>query len=169
MIKAPNRHFVATIYVVSKIDKVKKVLFIHHKKMNTWLPPGGHIECIHQEYELPHLAALREVYEETGLKVEFAGSREKERQKYSIKNIKSPIVLPCPDHMMLEHIGVNHEHIDFLYFGKVKSNSKVKINPNESNSYKWFDSKELDAELKKKKLWKHIHFFAHKALNDVFA
>ncbi len=42
-----------------------KVLLIKHTKLGIWLPPGGHIE----EGELPHIAAEREVLEETGVDV----------------------------------------------------------------------------------------------------
>lgn len=43
-----------------------KVLLIKHKKLGIWLNPGGHID----EGELPHEAAEREFYEETGVFVE---------------------------------------------------------------------------------------------------
>lgn len=43
----------------------KKVLLIKHKKLGIWLNPGGHID----EGELPHQAAEREFFEETGVKV----------------------------------------------------------------------------------------------------
>jgi len=42
-----------------------KVLLVKHKKLGIWLNPGGHIE----EDELPHQAAEREFWEETGVKV----------------------------------------------------------------------------------------------------
>lgn len=42
-----------------------KVLLIKHKKLGFWLAPGGHTE----DDELPHQAAEREIWEETGLKV----------------------------------------------------------------------------------------------------
>ncbi|NCN06900.1 MAG: NUDIX domain-containing protein [Candidatus Pacebacteria bacterium] len=42
-----------------------KTLLIHHKKLNLWLCPGGHIE----DGELPHQAAEREFKEETGVAV----------------------------------------------------------------------------------------------------
>lgn len=42
-----------------------KVLLIKHKKLGIWLAPGGHTE----EEELPHQAAEREFWEETGVKV----------------------------------------------------------------------------------------------------
>ena len=43
----------------------KKVLFVKHKKLGFWLAPGGHVE----PNELIHVAAERECFEETGVKV----------------------------------------------------------------------------------------------------
>lgn len=42
-----------------------KVLLVKHKKLGIWLTPGGHID----PGELPHQAAEREFWEETGIKV----------------------------------------------------------------------------------------------------
>jgi 8-oxo-dGTP pyrophosphatase MutT (NUDIX family) len=42
-----------------------RILLIKHKKLGIWLNPGGHIE----PNELPHQAAEREFWEETGVKV----------------------------------------------------------------------------------------------------
>lgn len=56
-----KRHFTVTGYVVNK-DRTR-LLMIHHKKLNKWLPPGGHLE----ENEIPHEGAIREVFEETGV------------------------------------------------------------------------------------------------------
>lgn len=44
----------------------KKVLLVKHKKLGIWLNPGGHIDAD----ELPHHAAEREFFEETGILVE---------------------------------------------------------------------------------------------------
>ena len=43
----------------------EKVLLVHHRKLNIWLPPGGHVD----KNELPHQAAEREFFEETMVKV----------------------------------------------------------------------------------------------------
>jgi len=43
----------------------QRVLLLKHKKLKTWLTPGGHLE----EGEFLHQAAEREFFEETGLKV----------------------------------------------------------------------------------------------------
>lgn len=42
-----------------------RVLLVKHKRLGVWLNPGGHIE----DQELPHQAAEREFWEETGVKV----------------------------------------------------------------------------------------------------
>ncbi len=42
-----------------------KVLLVKHKKLGFWLTPGGHID----PGEMPHQAAVREFWEETGIKV----------------------------------------------------------------------------------------------------
>ncbi len=51
-----------------------KVLLHRHRKLGTWLPPGGHIE----KDELPDDAAVREVGEETGVRVELVGERRED-------------------------------------------------------------------------------------------
>ncbi|RLS89050.1 MAG: NUDIX domain-containing protein, partial [Planctomycetota bacterium] len=53
--------FTVAVFVVHE----KKVLVIHHKKLDKWLPLGGHIELD----EDPEQAALRETLEESGLAV----------------------------------------------------------------------------------------------------
>mgnify|MGYP003393128033 CR=1 FL=1 len=58
-----KRDFTATCHVICD----DKVLLIYHKKFKKWLPPGGHMEA----NETPAEAAKREVFEETGLLVEF--------------------------------------------------------------------------------------------------
>src|SRR5579859_5727867 len=42
-----------------------KALLVKHRRAQIWLSPGGHVE----PDELPHLAAEREFWEETGIKV----------------------------------------------------------------------------------------------------
>jgi ADP-ribose pyrophosphatase YjhB (NUDIX family) len=46
----------------------EKILLVKHRKAGFWLKPGGHIE----QNELPHHAAEREFFEETGIKVNVA-------------------------------------------------------------------------------------------------
>ena len=64
-----KREFCASVFVVNPIDK--KILLCHHKKFNRWVQPGGHIEVD----ETPEETALRETYEETGVRVKLLGER----------------------------------------------------------------------------------------------
>lgn len=64
-----KKEFCASVFVVNPIDK--KILLCHHKKFNCWVQPGGHIEVD----ETPEETALRETYEETGVRVKLLGER----------------------------------------------------------------------------------------------
>src|ERR1043165_9367821 len=59
--------FTVAIFVVHD----SKILLIHHRKLDKWLPLGGHIELD----EDPEQAALREAKEESGFDVELIGER----------------------------------------------------------------------------------------------
>ena len=95
-----GRHFTVAVFVVHD----GRVLLHLHKKLGMWLPPGGHIE----EGELPDDAAVREVFEETGLRIELAGERR--------EDVEDPVQLHRPAGVQLENIGPGHQHIDLIYF-----------------------------------------------------
>jgi 8-oxo-dGTP pyrophosphatase MutT (NUDIX family) len=79
-----------------------------------WLPPGGHIE----EGELPDEAAVREVWEETGLRIELVGERR--------EDIADPVQLHRPAGVQLENIAPGHQHIDLIYFAKLAGSAEVR-------------------------------------------
>ena len=58
-------HFTASGFVVSPDGS--SLLLIHHRRLDRWLQPGGHID---PEDTSPIAAAAREVLEETGVAVE---------------------------------------------------------------------------------------------------
>ena len=64
-----NRHFTATAFV---IDSNKRVLLLWHRRLERWMPPGGHVD----EDETPEDAAKRECKEETNLDVEIVGDAQ---------------------------------------------------------------------------------------------
>ena len=97
-----TRDFTATTFIVLH----DRTLLLHHRKLAIWVPPGGHIDL----NELPHIAALREVWEETGLQAELL------RAPQSLGNIE---VLPQPECILLEDITPGHQHIDLIYFARV--------------------------------------------------
>ncbi|MDQ3910454.1 MAG: NUDIX domain-containing protein [Actinomycetota bacterium] len=97
-----SRHFTVAVFAAWE----GKVLLHRHRKLNMWLPPGGHIE----QDELPDEAAVREVFEETGLWVDLVGERR--------EDVSDPIQLHRPAGVQLENIGPGHQHIDLIYFAK---------------------------------------------------
>ena len=97
-----GRHFTVAVFVVRE----GKVLLHRHRKLEMWLPPGGHIE----NDELPDEAAVREVWEETGISVELVGERR--------EDVTDPVQLYRPAGVQLENIGPGHQHIDLIYFAR---------------------------------------------------
>ena len=84
-----------------------------HRKLEMWLPPGGHIE----KGELPDEAAVREVLEETGIEVELVGEKR--------EDVADPVQLHRPAGVQLEYIGPGHEHIDLIYFARPTGLTKI--------------------------------------------
>jgi 8-oxo-dGTP pyrophosphatase MutT (NUDIX family) len=86
------------------------ILLIHHRKLDKWLPLGGHIELD----EDPEQAALREAKEESGLDVELLG----ERPPTTSPGTRALI---APRFLDIHRINETHEHIGMIYWAKVKS------------------------------------------------
>jgi len=122
-----TRHFTATTFVVYQ----DKTLLHLHRSLKMWLPPGGHID----RDELPHVAALREVKEETGLDVILIH----DEPTIISENAKE---LPGPRHLLLENINPFHQHIDMIYFAKADSFDATP-DSGESLELKWFSVDDL--------------------------
>jgi len=97
-----TRDFTATAFVVWK----SKVLLHKHKKLDMWLPCGGHID----PNELPDEAVKRESIEESGVELELIGDKA--------LSVDDPVQLVQPRGIQLEFISEGHEHIDLIYFAK---------------------------------------------------
>lgn len=97
-----TRDFTATTFVVWRGG----VLLHRHRKLGRWFPPGGHIE----PNEVPDEAAVREVFEESGVRVALLGERA--------LPLREPRQLVRPRGVQLETIAPGHEHIDLIYFAK---------------------------------------------------
>ena len=105
-----GRHFTVAVFVVRE----GKVLLHRHRKLGMWLPPGGHIEA----GELPDEAAVREVFEETGVRVDLTGERR--------EDVEDPVQLHRPAGVQLENIGPGHQHIDLIYFAKPAGPTEIR-------------------------------------------
>ena len=139
--------FVVNIYIVYK----DKVLLVHHKKLNKWLPIGGHVEL----NEDPEEALSREVKEECGLEIEVSGS------KPSIYSEGTKFLYP-PKFLDIHKISDTHRHITLNYFAKTKSDNAV-LNKKEHNEIHWFDREELDGP--EFDIEPAIKFYAEEALS----
>lgn len=120
-----TRDFVATGIVVWG----DRVALLRHRKLGAWLPPGGHIESP----ELPEAAAVREVYEETGLRVEIVGESEPSGFEHALVR---------PAGIQLEDIEPGHQHIDLIYFARPVSETVLVANE-ESTAIGWFTVEEM--------------------------
>ncbi len=123
-----TRHFTATTFIVSD----GKVLLHLHKKLNLWLPVGGHID----RDELPEEAAVREIKEETGLDVQLYNPDPQLKMK-DAKQILRPV------HLILEDINPFHQHIDFIYYATSES-TELKPLDGETKNLKWLTAAEIE-------------------------
>ncbi len=120
-------HVCASVIVIDPVEY--KILLVHHKKLKKWVQPGGHIE----EHEDPESAAIREVYEETGLEIELLGER-----------------FPTA-HDFIRPLGIQRTvkenqdvYISIIYPGIPRYEKRVELNWEESNSIGWFTREELN-------------------------
>ena len=61
----PKTHLVS--YFIPYDQENDQILLVHHKKVNLWLPPGGHVDL----NEHPRITAQREMEEELFAKADF--------------------------------------------------------------------------------------------------
>lgn len=141
--------FVSVVYIIYK----DKVLLIHHKQLNKWLPIGGHIEL----NEDPDEALFREVKEECGLEIEVSSDKP---------NIKSEGTkfLYTPESLNIHKISDTHRHVGLVYFAKTKSDKFV-FNAEEHKDIKWFNS--ADLERPEFAIVNEVKFYAKEALKKL--
>ena len=120
--------FTVAIFVVHDA----KILLIHHRKLDKWLPLGGHIELD----EDPEIAALREAREESGLEVELLGERPPTTEP-------GTRALIAPSFLDIHRITDTHEHIGMIYWARPKGGT-VQLATDEHHDIRWCSSAELD-------------------------
>jgi 8-oxo-dGTP pyrophosphatase MutT (NUDIX family) len=70
-----------------------------------------------ERVELPDDAAVREVFEETGVEVGLVGERR--------EDVDDPVQLHRPASVQLENADPSHQHIDLIYFAVPKGNVEI--------------------------------------------
>jgi 8-oxo-dGTP pyrophosphatase MutT (NUDIX family) len=109
-----------------------KVLLIHHRALNMWLPLGGHIELD----EDPEQAALREAREESGLEVELIGQRPPTTGP-------GTRALIAPQFLDIHRISDTHQHIGMIYYARPKPGA-LKLAAAEHHDIRWCSLSDLD-------------------------
>lgn len=133
-----DKHFAVSGFVVNRENT--KMLMVYHKKLNTWVIPGGHLEA----NELPHEGALREIREETGID---ANVLDRGNTMYMFGESDKEHKLPTPYTTLYELIpgkgdSPAHVHIDLIYLCWADEKTPTKQEA-EVNDVKWFTWKEI--------------------------
>ena len=122
----PKREFCASAYVID--PSTKKILLVRHKDYDRWIQPGGHIE----EGETPEETAVRETFEETGIKIKILGDHFPREEDYI-----------RPLGIQRNRSSNGETFIDMIYPAIPIHNTEPKLNE-ESSDIKWFSREELE-------------------------
>ena len=121
--------FTVAIFIVHE----GKILLVHHRNLDRWLPLGGHVELD----EDPEQAALREVKEESGLDVELLG----ERPPTSEPGTRALI---APRFLDIHRINATHEHIGMIYWARL-IDGQLTLSTSEHHDIRWCSAADLEA------------------------
>ncbi len=120
--------FTVAVFVVH----AGKLLLVHHRSLDKWLPLGGHIELD----EDPEQAALREAKEESGLTVELLGDRPPTTEP-------GTRALLAPRFLDIHRITDTHRHVGMMYWARpIEGNLTLAVS--EHHEIRWCSAEELD-------------------------
>jgi 8-oxo-dGTP pyrophosphatase MutT (NUDIX family) len=143
--------FTVAIFVVHE----QKVLLIHHRKLDKWLPLGGHIELD----EDPEQAALREAHEESGIDVELLGERPPTTEP-------GTRALMAPRFLDIHRINDTHEHIGMIYWARPKR-GQATLAAEEHHDIRWCSATEL--ETLQPAMSNAVKWYCRKAIEEISA
>src|ERR1044071_6833249 len=129
----PHIHYAIDFTVAIFVVHEHKILLVHHRKLNKWLPLGGHVELD----EEPEQAALREAQEESGFEVELIGERPPTTEP-------GTRALITPRFLDIHRINDTHEHIGMIYWARPKSGS-LALAAAEHHDIRWCSPADLDS------------------------
>lgn len=112
-----------------------KILVLHHKSLDRWLQPGGHVDKTDNSILD---ATFREIYEETNIPQDHLTLVSPTFSKIRPFDIDSH---PIPKNISKGED--RHHHHDFRYLFIYKGDRTVDFNNAESNGFKWIDFEEL--------------------------
>ena len=141
--------FTVAIFVV----RDGRILLVHHRKLNKWLPLGGHVEL----EEDPEQAALREAREESGFEVELLGGRPPTTGP-------GTRALIAPRFLDIHRINETHEHIGMMYWARPKSGD-LALAAGEHHDIRWCAITDLDGL--KPPLSAAVRWYCVQAINEI--
>ena len=141
-----TRDLAVSVFVVWQ----QQVLLHRHPKLGLWLPPGGHVE----PNELPDDTAVREVWEEAGVRVELVGPPPFESP--------GPRQLTRPRGVQLEDITPGHQHVDLVYLARPASGYNGVVQ-SESTPFGWYGA----ASAMRLGLTPELHAWVRLALEEI--
>ena len=119
-------HITASAFIVDPAQSA--LLFLHHKKLNRWLQPGGHVDESDQSLAE---AAWREAFEETGLG----------RDEMQLQDLHGTSGLNDIDsHNIPANATKNepaHVHHDLRFLFTCNQPGLLNVNTTEANGFKW--------------------------------
>lgn len=119
-----QRFFCVTVYVINSDNKL---LMIKHKKLGKWCPPGGKVD----NNETPDEAAVRECFEETGVKIKLDCGH----------HFAGELVTPIGSQCNVIKAG-ERDHVDLSYLA-TPENDTLKISEREASDIGWFSFEEV--------------------------
>jgi 8-oxo-dGTP pyrophosphatase MutT (NUDIX family) len=151
--RVPHIHYAIDFTVAIFVVHEGKVLLVHHRKLDKWLPLGGHVELD----EEPEQAALREAREESGFDVELIGERPPTTEP-------GTRALIAPRFLDIHRINDVHEHIGMIYFARPRSGA-LALAAAEHHDIGWFTSQDLDGL--KPAMSAAVKWYCRKAMEEV--
>lgn len=146
-------HDLIDFTVMAFIVHDRKVLLVFHKKLQKWLPIGGHIELD----EDPEHALFREIMEESGLDVKILATKPDSLDE-------GRRFLFAPSYLDIHKITDQHSHIGMVYFAKADSDQVV-LAEREHDAIRWFSQE--DMENLEFNLQEDVKFYMREALKKV--
>ncbi len=133
-----------------------RVCLVHHRELDCWLIPGGHVELNEDTDE----ALFREIEEETGLTpndLEILAEHPDVPQDETFPSK----VLFAPRWMNIHPINAHHRHLVFEYVLKSK-NDNLRLAGGEHHEIRWFSLDELRDP--KYQIPREIRWYAEEAI-----
>ena len=129
-------HITASAMIIAHDEP--RMLLLHHKSLDRWLQPGGHVDYTDDSVLS---AALREAHEETGI-----GHVELELIS---PGFSEHIPIDLDSHFIPANPAKSedqHYHHDVRFLFRYKGHWDIAINESESRNYRWvgFDELSLD-------------------------